>query len=243
MKKKLLLMMSVLLSLGMLCACSNDNSELVVGSVHFFQDIKAPYIPVSDEDTPEWLKPFIDDSRKGSVNMTVIRGRRNGQYVYNVHDDLMSSLIGYFYDQDGNRYMAFNMVKMRTKTNRTYIAQPFYQNSTIRLVEDLGGIPQFKESIHTLPQMNNGSSIVKISGASSMTNNITDVINDFVEEENENAFNKKKFYNLDEASSNRPVIECPIEFADLSKTTEAFNSIMMAFNHINNVEIPIQFMG
>ena len=96
-------MMSVLLSLGMLCACSNDNSELVVGSVQFFQDIKAPYIPVSDEDTPEWLKPFIDDSRKGSVNMTVIRGRRNGQYVYNVHDDLMSSLIGYFYDQDGNR--------------------------------------------------------------------------------------------------------------------------------------------
>ena len=103
MKKKLLLMMSVLLSLGMLCACSNDNSELVVGSVHFFQDIKAPYIPVSDEDTPEWLKPFIDDSRKGAVNMTVIRGRRNGQYVYNVHDDLMSSLLGYFYDQDGNR--------------------------------------------------------------------------------------------------------------------------------------------
>ena len=35
--------------------------------------------------------------------MTVIRGRRNGQYVYNVHDDLMSSLIGYFYDQDSNR--------------------------------------------------------------------------------------------------------------------------------------------
>ena len=103
MKKKLLLMMSVLLSLVMLCTCSNDNLELVVGSVHFFQDIKAPYIPVSDEYTPEWLKPFIDDSRKGSVNMTVIRGRRNGQYVYNVHDDLMSSLIGYFYDQDGNR--------------------------------------------------------------------------------------------------------------------------------------------
>lgn len=120
MKKKLVLMMSVLFTFGLFNACSSDdnlggigegngnaqkgdNPELVVDSVHFFQDIKAPYIPISNEDTPKWLKPFIENSRKGSVNMTVIRGRRNWQYVYNVHDDQMNIQIGFFYDQDGNR--------------------------------------------------------------------------------------------------------------------------------------------
>lgn len=115
MKKKLVLMMSMLFSFGFFCACSSKDDfegmgegkgnaqESVVDSVHFFQDIKVPYIPISDENIPEWLNPYIENSRKGCVNMTVIRGRRNWEYVYNVHDDQMNILIGFFYDQDGNR--------------------------------------------------------------------------------------------------------------------------------------------
>ena len=124
MKKKLLLMMSVLLSFGFFCACSSNDDfegmgegkgnaqESVVDSVHFFQDIKAPYIPISDEDIPEWLNPYIENSRKGHVNMTVLRGKRNWEYIYNVHDDQMSSLIGNFHDQDGNRLEDIRLVDL-----------------------------------------------------------------------------------------------------------------------------------
>ena len=94
MKKKVFMMMSVLLSFGFFCACSSNDDlegmgegkgnaqESVVDSVHFFQDIKAPYIPISDEDIHEWLNPYIENSRKGHVNMTVLRGRKNWEYVY-----------------------------------------------------------------------------------------------------------------------------------------------------------------
>ena len=40
------------------------------------------------------------------------------------------------FDQDGNRYITFNLAKMRdkNKSERTYFAQPFMQGSTIRLM-------------------------------------------------------------------------------------------------------------
>jgi len=81
-----------------------DGTELVVGSIHFYQEINVPYIPVPYDKLPDWLQQVIEgfDGHRW-VNTTVIRGRWNGQYVYNVHSDLMSTLIGSFYDQDGNR--------------------------------------------------------------------------------------------------------------------------------------------
>ena len=120
MKKKVVLMMSMffLLSFGMM-GCSSDDAEAIsagngnvqrvddsglsVDSVHFFQDIKVPYIPITYDKAPNWLRPIMDESERGKVNMTIIRGKWNGKYVYNVHDDLMSILIGVFFDQDGNK--------------------------------------------------------------------------------------------------------------------------------------------
>ena len=120
MKKKVVLMMSMffLLSFGM-TGCSSDDAEAIsagngnvqrgddsglsVDSVHFFQDIKVPYIPITYDKAPNWLRPIMDESERGKVNMTIIRGKWNGKYVYNVHDDLMSILIGVFFDQDGNK--------------------------------------------------------------------------------------------------------------------------------------------
>lgn len=80
-----------------------DGSGLVADSLHFIQDIYVPYIPIAFDDAPDWMKSVIDacDGRRG-VNITVIRGYWNGQYVYNIHSALMSILIGRFYDQDGN---------------------------------------------------------------------------------------------------------------------------------------------
>lgn len=183
-----------------------------------------------------------DAARKQNQDVGKLLGKSNvGESLLMVDNLDVATIIALDYDNEGNKYMTFNLIKMRDKTNRTYIAQPFYPGSEIRLVEDLGGIPQFKESIHTNPQMN-GSSIIKISGASSMTNNITDVINDFIDnQEKENAFDNKKFYNLEDASANRPVIECPVLFTDLTKSTDSFNDIMSKFTHMNQVEVPIEF--
>ena len=99
MMKKVFVMMSMisLLSFGM-TGCSSDDDSL-----HFFQDIYVPYIPISYNEAPDWLKPIMEKSGEGGVNMTILRGKWNGQYVYNVHNDLMSNLAGMFLDQDGNK--------------------------------------------------------------------------------------------------------------------------------------------
>ena len=97
--KKVFVMMGMifLLSFGM-TGCSSDDDSL-----HFFQDIYVPYIPISYNEAPDWLKPIMEKSGEGGVNTTIIRGKGNGQYVYNVHNDLMSNLAGMFLDQDGNK--------------------------------------------------------------------------------------------------------------------------------------------
>ena len=63
------------------------------------------------------------------------------------------------YDEENNKYMAFNLDKMRGKSNRTYIVQPFVYGSKIRLMEDIGGPPMFKESLHTNMEVPKVSSI------------------------------------------------------------------------------------
>ena len=105
MKKSVYLWMCVLvMAIAGLSACSSDDDlKTGVDSVHFYQDIRAPYIPIAYEDSPEWLKSIMDNSEKNHVNTTVIRGKKDGQYIYNVHNDLMSILIGMFYDQDGHQ--------------------------------------------------------------------------------------------------------------------------------------------
>ena len=101
------------------------------------------------------------------------------------------------YDKDERLYMAFNAVKTRAKTDRTYIVQPFVPGNTMRLVEDYGGIPQFKDTLHTAIDLNRGaSSIVKISGASSMTESMNlSVSGDMIDSDNTFA---KKSYVIDE---------------------------------------------
>lgn len=101
------------------------------------------------------------------------------------------------YDKEGNCYMCFNRVKMRDKgSTRSYIAQPFIPGSFIRLVEDLGGIPQFKETIHVPAELKSSiNSIVKLSGANSMIGSLDELV-DMDEDADDNAFSKKS-YSLD----------------------------------------------
>lgn len=97
------------------------------------------------------------------------------------------------FDKDGNRYITWNAAKDRdkNKSGRTYFAQPFVPGSTIRLMEDLGGIPQYKDSLHASPDLETNT-IVKTTGASSLTNEIMNLLNKDVEND-DNAFEKKTY--------------------------------------------------
>jgi hypothetical protein len=133
------------------------------------------------------------------------------------------------YDKEDRLYMAFNAVKTRAKTKRTYIVQPFIPGNTMRLVEDVGGIPQFKESIHTQLDMNRaGSSIVKISGASSMT---SENMNLSINNDEENTFNKKS-YSINEEKENDKIIK-PLIF--INEESNFVNNIKLDIGNIEEL--------
>ena len=45
-------------------------------------------------------------------------------------------IINLDFDENGSRYLCYNLIKLREKPLREYIAQPFVYGSSIRLVED-----------------------------------------------------------------------------------------------------------
>ena len=135
------------------------------------------------------------------------------------------------YDKEDRLYMAFNAVKTRAKTQRTYIVQPFVPGNSMRLVEDVGGIPQFKESIHTQLDMNRmGSSVVKISGASSMTESMNLSVNSN-EIDEENTFNKKS-YVMNEDNEEKKIIK-PIIF--MNEESNFVNNIKLDIGNIEEL--------
>ena len=101
------------------------------------------------------------------------------------------------YDKDGNVYMTFHRIKMRDKGSTfDYMAQPFLIDNPIRLVEDIGILPQYKESLHAVKLNNNTS--VKMSGV--MSNN--DAIIEGLGNDNDNLFINKQAFNLSPVSVN-----------------------------------------
>ena len=134
------------------------------------------------------------------------------------------------YDKDGNRYMTFNLIKMRDKPERTYIAQPFVPGSTIRLLEDVGGIPQFKESVHQAPELRHVGN-VKVSSSSNFNNRNMDIIKDFEEEEDEfNSFKEKDVFTIENEST-------PEERSEIIEDMNtSFSDLMSSFKKDNTIE-------
>lgn len=180
-------------------------------------------------------------ARKANQDAGKLLGKSNiGESMLMIDNLDCAMIITLDFDKEENRYMTFNLIKMRDKTARTYIAQPFNPGSTIRLMEDMGGIPQFKESIHTAPEIKK-SSIIKMTGASSMFNNINDVIEITDEDVQNNSFSSQK-YTLDQNSYNPSIIK-PIEFM-IDKDLNMKNDIQMFRHQINNRSeaiCPIEF--
>ena len=143
----------------------------------FAADKDIPVITVSHLNR-EASRIVEDAYNKGKADSGKLIGKSNIGESLLMIDNLDCGLtLTKDYDKDGNMYMTFHRVKMRDKGSTfDYIAQPFLPDNPIRLVEDLGGIPQFKETLHTIPMMNMNSNI-RISGSSSvMSNDFENVI-------------------------------------------------------------------
>lgn len=133
-----------------------------------------------------------DAARRGNQDNGKLLGKSNiGESLLMIDNIDCAIILTKDYDKFGNCYMTFNRVKMRDKgSKRSYIAQPFLPGNEIRLIEDIYGPAQFKESIHS--EVFNNTSSVALTGSSAMTPG--QVIESIPKDNDDNAFEKKKFY-------------------------------------------------
>ena len=183
-----------------------------------------------------------DAARKSNQDTGKLLGKSNiGESMLMIDNLDCGIIITLDFDKDENRYMTFNLIKMRDKTNRLYIAQPFIPNSKIRLMEDIGGIPQFKETIHGNPEIKRNT-IIKISGASSM-NNIDDLIDIKPEDIEKNTFSKQS-YTLGTEENNKSKVEIKQAIEFINPNNDVSDNISFMKNLINNqqsnLDLPLE---
>ena len=173
---------------------NNPDLRLELGDVVnelkvFAADKDIPVLTVSHLNR-EATRILEEASRKGSQDSGKLIGKSNTGESLLMIDNLDCGItIARDYDRDGQMYMTFNRIKMRDKgSTREYIAQPFLPDNPIRLVEDFGSIPQFKESIHNVVMPNIGGHI-KMDGTSSLSQ----IIDFNQDHSSDNAFAKSTF--------------------------------------------------
>lgn len=156
----------------------------------FASDKQIPVITVSHLNR-DATKIIEDAARRGNQDNGKLLGKSNiGESLLMIDNIDCAIILTKDYDKFGNCYMTFNRVKMRDKgSKRSYIAQPFMPGNEIRLIEDIYGPAQFKESIHS--EVFNNTSSVALTGASAMT---PDEVIESIPKDDDNAFNEKKFY-------------------------------------------------
>jgi hypothetical protein len=154
----------------------------------FADDKDIPVLTVSHLNR-EATRILEEASRKGNQDSGKLLGKSNiGESLLMVDNLDCGITISRDYDRDGVMYMAFHRIKMRDKgSTRDYIAQPFLPDNPIRLVEDFGSIPQFKETLHNIVMPTMGGHL-KMDGTSSLSQII-----DFNQDHSDNAFSKSTF--------------------------------------------------
>ena len=111
------------------------------------------------------------NAKSSPTDITMKLGKSNvGESLLMLDNIDCAIIINPDFDEDGNKYMVFSIVKMRDKTERTYIAQPFLYGSTIRMVEDVGGVPAFRERVHSREMFNRPTNSVRVTSSSIMSN-------------------------------------------------------------------------
>lgn len=223
----------------------------------FAADKDIPVITISHLNR-EATRILEESARKGTQDNGKLIGKSNTGESLLMIDNLDCGItITRDYDKDGLCYMTFHRIKMRDKgSTREYIAQPFLPDNPIRLVTDVGGIPQFKESLHNidLPGSINNNSKVRMSGASGFVqqNDILGVID--TSDLSDNAFGNKNTYNLTPVQANydNPEYKAQTEAFDEDisgliieeyQNREAMKNTMnniVLMNNVNNITPTVQ---
>lgn len=223
----------------------------------FAADKDIPVITISHLNR-EATRILEESARKGTQDNGKLIGKSNTGESLLMIDNLDCGItITRDYDKDGLCYMTFHRIKMRDKGSaREYIAQPFLPDNPIRLVTDVGGIPQFKESLHNidLPGSINNNSRVRMSGASGFVqqNDILGVID--TTDLSDNAFGNKNTYNLAPVQANydNPEYKAQTEafdeeisgliieeYQNREAMKNAMNNIVL-MNNVNNITPTVQ---
>ena len=135
------------------------------------------------------------NSKSSKTDITMKLGKSNAGESLLMMDNIDAAIIiNLDFDDEGNKYMVYSLVKMRDKTERTYIAQPFLYGSGIRMVEDVGGVPMFREHLHMNDDMNSRMPSIRTSSANVM-NNINNIMSSTNNNKN-NSFAQNSFYSF-----------------------------------------------
>lgn len=166
-----------------------------------------------------------DQTKARKTDVTMKLGKSNAGESFLMLDNLdCGIIINIDYDQDNNKYMVFKSAKMREKVDRTYIAQPFVYGSGIRLLEDYGGVPMFRDFLHLngdVPLRNNN---IKTSSSNVLSNANTVMLNN---QNQNNAFSAQppSLYSFDDDDGGKaaeeelikPNIIRPIRFVQIDQ--------------------------
>lgn len=131
--KKLLLILGVLLSLGMFCACSSDDDKPDTGKFQLGDSViiygigsditRAVYQPIAYQDAPEWIKVIIDGEYEPYVFLYLYQGEKDGEIIY-LKNSQTDSMIGTFFDKNGKIF----------KVGEISYAEFFAQTSNWKLI-------------------------------------------------------------------------------------------------------------
>lgn len=158
---------------------------------------------------------IIEEAKGKNVDITMKLGKANvGESLLMMDNIDCAIIINLDWDSESNKYMCFNLIKMRDKTERTYIAQPFIYGGGVRLIEDVGGVPMFKEHLHMNNDIQRISSI-RTSSANVMTN-INNVMSSNIPQNsafsNNDVYSLSQFEEDDTVELYRPKIIKPLIF-------------------------------
>ena len=163
--------------------------------------------------------------KKIKTDVTTKLGKSNIGESFLMLDNLdMGMIVNLDYDQDQNKYMAFELIKKRVKTDFNYFAQPFAYGNSIRMVEDYNTSPMYKLTIHgnmnvprvsnvrtdssnVLANMNNVNNVIPIGGYQPNQNtNITNTFTPTMAEPEEEYYDS-----MDSDYNDLPSIEKPVD--------------------------------
>jgi len=115
------------------------------------------------------------NAKSSPTDITMKLGKSNvGESLLMLDNIDCAIIINLDFDENNNKYMVYSIIKMRDKTERTFFCQPFLYGSGIRMVEDVGGVPQFRERLHTR-ELNRSNNFIKTS-SSNIISNISNIL-------------------------------------------------------------------